>query len=100
MFGDVRWNLDFWLSQLSFWCATVKSFTNVWVSVVLDGENIGKEVDWDEAITLYVIADFKYVAKNSDYSVVKKQWIEKYKYYTELERKNLIDQNRPDDTET
>ena len=36
MFGDIRWSLDFWLSQLSFWYATVKSFANVWAMVVLD----------------------------------------------------------------
>ena len=89
MFGGIRWSLDFWLSQLSFWYATVKSFANVWAMVVLDGENIGREVDWDEAITLYVIADFNYAAKNSDYHIVKKPWVEKYKYYTELERKTL-----------
>ena len=57
--------------------------------VVLDGESVPREVDWDEAITLYVIADFKYAAKNSDYSAVKKPWIKKYKYYAELERKAL-----------
>ena len=89
MFGDIRWSPGFWLSQLSFWYATVKSFANVWTKVVLDGESIPREVDWDEAITLYIISDFKYAAKNSDYSVVKKQWVERYKYYTELERKTL-----------
>ena len=52
MFGDIRWSLDFWLSQLSFWYGTVKSFANVWAMVVLDGESIPREVDWDEAITL------------------------------------------------
>ncbi len=89
MFGDIRWSLGFWLSQLSFWYATVKSFASVWAKVVLDGESIPREVDWDEAITLYIISDFKYAAKNSDYRAVKKQWIEKYKYYAELERKAL-----------
>jgi len=59
MFGDIRWSLDFWLSQLSFWYGTVKSFANIWAMVVLDGETIPREVVWGEAITLYVIADFK-----------------------------------------
>ena len=89
MFGDTRWSLDFWLSQLSFWYATVKAFATVWASVVLDGENISREVDWDEAIVLYVIADFKSAAKNSNYRAVKKPWVERYKYYMELERKAL-----------
>ncbi|MCD6341115.1 MAG: hypothetical protein J7L51_04110, partial [Desulfurococcales archaeon] len=30
MFGDIRWSLDFWLSQLSFWYVAVKSFYNTW----------------------------------------------------------------------
>ncbi len=89
MFGDIRWSLGFWLSQLSFWYGTVKSFASVWAMVVLDGESIPKEVDWDEAITLYIISDFKYAATSSNYCVVKKPWVEKYKYYTELERKTL-----------
>jgi len=89
MFGDIRWSLDFWLSQLSFWYGTVKSFANVWAMVVLDGEAIPREVDWGEATTLYVIADFKYAAKGSEYRAVKKQWVERYRYYVELERKAL-----------
>ena len=40
-------------------------------------------------INLYIIADFKCAAKNSDYRAVKKRWIDKYKYCAGLERKNL-----------
>ncbi len=58
MFGDIRWSLEFWLSQLSFWHATVKAFASVWTSVMLDKESIRNLVDWDEAIVLYVINDF------------------------------------------
>jgi len=89
MIGDIRWSLDFWLSQLPFWYGTVKAFVTVWLGVVLDGENIPREVGWDEAIVLYVIADFKSAAKNPNYRTVKKPWAEKYKYYMELERKDL-----------
>jgi len=89
MFGDIRWSLDFWLSQLSFWYATVKAFASVWSIVVLDKEDIPREVDWDEAITLYIISDFRQATRNSNYRAVKKQWVQKYKQYTELERKTL-----------
>ena len=76
---------DFRLSPLSFWYGTVKAFANIWAMVVFsDGEDIPKEVGWHEAITLYIIADFKHAASNSNYRVVKKQWVEKYKHYTEL----------------
>ena len=90
MFGDIRWSLNFWLSQLSFWYATVKAFANVWVSVVIDDEKIPKAVDWDEAITLYIINDFRLAARNSNYRAVKKEWIEKYKQYEEIEKRTLI----------
>ena len=89
MYGDIKWSLDFWLSQLSFWYGTVKAFANVWSMVVLDKEDISHEVDWDEAITLYIIADFKHAARESNYRAVRKPWVEKYKYYMELERKTL-----------
>ena len=89
MFSDIRWCLNFWLSQLSFWHATIKAFTNDWTMVVLDGEEIAREVDWDEAITLYVIADFRYAAKASNYVVVKKKWVKLYREYDELERREF-----------
>ena len=89
MIGDIRWSLDFWLSQLSFWYGTVKAFANVWVDVVLDEKNISQAVDWDEAIALYVIGDFKYAAEKSNYLVVKRRWIEKYREYIWIEREKL-----------
>lgn len=89
MFGDIRWSLDFWLSQLSFWYTTTKSFYNVWYRVAMEGKDIPKTVDWDEAITLYVISDFTYTARNSDYKAVRKAWVEKYKRYYQLEYKHL-----------
>ena len=89
MFGDIKWSLDFWLSQLSFWHATVKAFTNVWVSVAIDNEDIPQEVDWDEAITLYIIADFKHVAIYSNYKAVRKEKIEQYRRYIEEERSHM-----------
>ena len=33
MFGDIRWPLGFWLSQLSFWYVTVKAFQELWQRV-------------------------------------------------------------------
>jgi len=87
MFGDIKWSLDFWLSQLSFWHATVKAFTNVWVSVAIDNIDIPREVSWDEAITLYIIADFKHVAIYSNYKAVGKKKIEQYRKYIKEERK-------------
>jgi len=51
---------------------TVKAFANVWTMVVLDKEDIPREVDWDGAITLYIIADFKYAARNSNYRAIRK----------------------------
>ncbi len=89
MYRDIRWSLNFWLSQLSFWYATVKPFASVWAMVVLDKEDIPREVDWDERITLYIISDFRQAARNLNYHAVKKQWVEKYKQYTELEHKTL-----------
>ena len=89
MFGDIRWSLEFWLGQLSFWYATVKAFASVWAMVVLDKEDIPREVDWDEAITLYIISDFRQAARNSNYRVVRKKWVQKYKQYMELEHKTL-----------
>jgi len=88
--GDIRWSFNFWLSQLSFWYGTVKSFANVWRKVVLDGENIPHEVDWDEAITLYLISDFIWSARKSSYQAVKKQWRDKYMRYAEIELKKTI----------
>ncbi|UXD22813.1 hypothetical protein IPA_08450 [Ignicoccus pacificus DSM 13166] len=85
-FEDNKRDLDFWLSQLSFWYGTVKAFANVWATVVLDKEDIPQEVDWEEAIVLYIISDFKESAKNSNYCVVRKRWVEKYKYYLDLEQ--------------
>jgi len=91
MFGDIKWSLDFWLSQLSFWHATVKAFTNVWVSVAIDNEDIPQEVDWDEAIVLYIISDFLWAAREARFQCVKKKWRDRYKQYSELERgKRLI----------
>ena len=86
MYGDIRWSLDFWFSQLSFWYGTVKAFVNVWAMVVIDKEDIPIEVDWDEAITLYIISDFRQAARNSNYHTARKQWVEKYKQYMDLER--------------
>jgi len=79
MYGDIRWSLDFWFSQLSFWYGTVKTFVNVWAMVVINKEDIPIEVDWDEAITLYIISDFRQAARNSNYHTARKQWVEKYK---------------------
>lgn len=89
LFGDIRWSLDFWLSQLSFWYATVKAFASVWAAVVLDEEEIPEVVGWNEAITLYIISDFKYAAEKSQHRAVRERWAEKYKQYTELERGDL-----------
>lgn len=36
MFGDIKWSLNFWLSQLSFWYGTVKAFASAWTMVVYD----------------------------------------------------------------
>jgi len=57
-------------AKLLVW--TVKAFANVWTMVVLDKEDIPREVDWDGAITLYIIADFKYAARNSNYRAIRK----------------------------
>lgn len=89
MTGEIEPQLGFWLSQLSFWYGTVKAFAKVWASVSLDEEDIPNDVDWDEAITLYIISDFSQAARNSNYKAVRKQWTDKYKQYTELERKSL-----------
>jgi len=91
MFGDIRWSFKFWLSQLSFWYATVKSFVNVWARVALNNEKIKRELDWDEAITLYLISDFVWSARKSNYSTVKKQWRDKYMRYVEIELGKTID---------
>ena len=88
-FGDIKWSFDFWLSQLSFWYGTVKAFANVWSAVVIDKEDIPQTVDWDEAITLYVISDFKYAARNSNYKAVKKKFVPKYKEYIKVEKEKL-----------
>jgi len=90
MFGDIRWSLDFWLSQLSFWYGTVKAFANVWVKVVLDKENLPREVDWDEAITLYIISDFVDAFLNSQGKCVKKKFTPKYKEYIKVEKKSQL----------
>jgi len=55
--------------------------------VVLKGESIPHEVDWDEAITLYLVSDFVWSARKSSYQVVKKQWRENYMRYAEIEFK-------------
>ena len=89
MIGDIRWSLDFWLSQLSFWYGTVKAFANVWARVVLDGEDIPQIINWDEAITLYIIDDFIHAAQNSDYRAVKKRWRSKYEEYIKIEKEKL-----------
>ena len=88
-FGDIKWSFEFWLTQLSFWYATVKAFANTWSTVVIDKEDIPQVVDWNDAITLYIIADFKYVAQESDYKAIKKKWIPKYEEYIELEKEKL-----------
>ena len=79
MIGDIKWSLDFWLSQLSFWYATVKSFVNVWARVVLNNEKIKREFDWDEAITLYIISDFVDAFLNSKGKCMRKKWRKKIK---------------------
>jgi len=86
MVGDIRWSFKFWLSQLSFWYGTVKSFTNVYAMVALDNESIGQEVYWDEAIVLYIISDFLWSARESGFKCVKKKWREKYMKYSEMEK--------------
>ena len=89
MTGDIRWSFDFWLSQLSFWYATVKSFYQVWRRVVEEDYTIPSSVDWDEGIVLYVIDDFRIAARDSNFKVVKKEWRGKWKQYVEMEKKTL-----------
>ena len=89
MVGDIKWSLDFWLSQLSFWYATVKSFYQVWHRVVKENYTIPREVAWDEAITLYIIDDFRIAARDTSFRVVKKKWRGKWKQYVKMEKKTL-----------
>jgi len=84
MVGDIRWSFKFWLSQLSFWYGTVKAFANVWAKVVLDNKNIPHEVNWDEAIVLYVISDFVEAFYNSNGKCVRKEWRKKYDEYVKI----------------
>ncbi len=81
MVGDIRWSFKFWLSQLSFWYGTVRAFANVWKRVVLEGKTIPREVDLDEAITLYIISDFVDAFLNSQGKCVRKKWVPKYEEY-------------------
>ncbi len=85
-FGDIRWSLDFWLSQLSFWHVTVKSFYNVWHKVTYENYEIPFSVRWEEGIVLYVIFDFISCFKNGGEKCVKKSYLKKYEQYLAIER--------------
>jgi len=90
MFGDVRWSFDFWLSQLSFWYITVKSFYEVWYEVVFENYTIPQAVRWKDAIVLYVIYDFIKCFNFGREKCVKKKWIKRYEKYLEIERSSLL----------
>ena len=90
MFGDIRWSLDFWLSQLSFWYVTTKSFYEIWYEVVFENYTIPQSVSWQEAIVLYLIYDFLKSYEQSNGKCVKKKYLEKYARYFEIERSPLF----------
>ena len=89
MFGDIRWSLDFWLSQLSFWYTSIKSFYNVWCRVVYYDYKIPLTVNWEEGIVLHIIHNFISCFKNGKEKCVKKKWIKKYEQYIMVEREEL-----------
>ena len=90
MFGDIRWSLDFWLSQLSFWYVTTKAFYEIWYEVVFEDYMIPQAVPWKDAIVLYVIYDFIKSYDNSGGKCIRKKWLKKYEKYYEIERSALF----------
>ena len=85
LIGDIKWSLPFYLSQLSFWYTTVKSFHDTWYRVVVLGEEIPSTVSWREGITLYIIYDAVYCFIENKDKCIKKKYIDKYNKYIERE---------------
>jgi len=90
LIGDIRWSFDFWLSQLSFWYVSAKSFYYIWRKVVFEGYTIPPAVPWKDAITLYIIYDFIKSYENSGGKCIRKKWLKKYEKYYEIERSALF----------
>jgi len=86
LIGDIRWSFDFWLSQLSFWYITVKSFYDTWYKVNYENYTIPQVVTWEDAIVLYVIYDFTKSYEYSEGKCIRKKWLKKYEKYIEIER--------------